>query len=235
MSHLGDRLTALVDGELGHDARDRALAHLTVCAECRAEAEAYRNLKAHLGRLGEPPPPSDLVRRLLGLAEPGGPMPRPLPPSMVRGTRGPMPGGWNRPGPGPIGRASFEGAPFGAAAGGWAQRAGGWEGEVRPGTGVRPRDNRPPTARAAGSAGSTRGRPNRLRYVLVGVASAAALALTAGFAAGGQSGTDRRAPRITPPVDTYAVEHAATVGDVPVARPHPAGPSGTVILTDTGP
>ena len=31
--HLGDRLAALVDGELGHDARERVLAHLATCSE----------------------------------------------------------------------------------------------------------------------------------------------------------------------------------------------------------
>ncbi|MGE7383347.1 zf-HC2 domain-containing protein, partial [Serratia bockelmannii] len=30
--HLGDRLAALVDGELKHDARERVLAHLATCS-----------------------------------------------------------------------------------------------------------------------------------------------------------------------------------------------------------
>ncbi|MET7613373.1 zf-HC2 domain-containing protein, partial [Streptomyces seoulensis] len=34
--HLGDRLSALVDGELGHESRDRVLAHLATCCRCRA-------------------------------------------------------------------------------------------------------------------------------------------------------------------------------------------------------
>lgn len=56
MSHLGERLTALVDGELGHDDRDRALAHLALCGECRAAAEALRRVKKRLRALADAPP-----------------------------------------------------------------------------------------------------------------------------------------------------------------------------------
>lgn len=51
--HLGDLAAALVDGELGHDARDRALAHLAGCDECRAEVAGQRRLKARIARLAE--------------------------------------------------------------------------------------------------------------------------------------------------------------------------------------
>ncbi|MFE7603373.1 zf-HC2 domain-containing protein, partial [Streptomyces sp. NPDC057494] len=37
MSTTPGRLAALVDGELGHDARERVLAHLATCARCKAE------------------------------------------------------------------------------------------------------------------------------------------------------------------------------------------------------
>jgi len=43
--HLGDRLSALVDGELGHEARERVLAHLATCAKCKSEADEQRRLK----------------------------------------------------------------------------------------------------------------------------------------------------------------------------------------------
>jgi hypothetical protein len=43
--HLGERVAALVDGELGHDARERALAHLAGCQACRHEVETQRLLK----------------------------------------------------------------------------------------------------------------------------------------------------------------------------------------------
>ncbi len=38
MSHLGDRLSALVDGELDGAELDRAYAHLAGCTRCRSEA-----------------------------------------------------------------------------------------------------------------------------------------------------------------------------------------------------
>ncbi|WP_411574407.1 anti-sigma factor family protein [Streptomyces fradiae] len=68
--HLGDRLAALVDGELGHDARERVLAHLATCARCKAEADAQRRLKNLFAESAPPPPPAGLLARLQGL--PGG-------------------------------------------------------------------------------------------------------------------------------------------------------------------
>ncbi|MEV5446012.1 zf-HC2 domain-containing protein, partial [Streptomyces sp. NPDC052644] len=68
--HLGDRLAALVDGELGHDARERVLAHLATCARCKAEADAQRRLKNYFAEAAPPPPPAGLLARLQGL--PGG-------------------------------------------------------------------------------------------------------------------------------------------------------------------
>jgi anti-sigma factor RsiW len=67
--HLGGLVAAVVDGVLGHDARDRALAHLARCDECRAEVEAQRRLKARLARLGAPEVPGDLAARLLRLPD----------------------------------------------------------------------------------------------------------------------------------------------------------------------
>ncbi|MEU7132189.1 zf-HC2 domain-containing protein [Streptomyces sp. NPDC046261] len=65
--HLGDRLAALVDGELGHDSRERVLAHLATCWKCKAEADAQRRLKSVFAE-AEPPPLSDsLLARLQGL------------------------------------------------------------------------------------------------------------------------------------------------------------------------
>ena len=48
MSHLGDRLSALVDGELDGAERDRAYAHLAGCEQCRNEAAELRALKRKL-------------------------------------------------------------------------------------------------------------------------------------------------------------------------------------------
>ncbi|HEY9375289.1 anti-sigma factor family protein [Streptomyces sp.] len=69
--HLGDRLAALVDGELGHDARERVLAHLATCPKCKAEADAQRSLKNVFAQAAPPPPSEGLLARLQGL--PGGP------------------------------------------------------------------------------------------------------------------------------------------------------------------
>lgn len=69
---LGDTLTCFVDGELDHSARDRALAHLAGCADCRAEVDAQRRLKARLAALApQPVLPPALTDRLLALAVPG--------------------------------------------------------------------------------------------------------------------------------------------------------------------
>ena len=64
MSHLEDLAAALVDDELDHEQRDRALAHLAGCAECRADVEAQRELKARLGGQPAPMPSVALVERL---------------------------------------------------------------------------------------------------------------------------------------------------------------------------
>ncbi|MFC0599682.1 zf-HC2 domain-containing protein [Streptomyces palmae] len=68
--HLGDRLAALVDGELGHDARERVLAHLATCPRCKAEADAQRQLKDAFARTAPPAPSASLLARLHNL--PGG-------------------------------------------------------------------------------------------------------------------------------------------------------------------
>ncbi len=68
--HLGDRLAALVDGELGHDMRERVLAHLATCCRCKAEADAQRRLKSVFAETAPPPPSEGLLARLQGL--PGG-------------------------------------------------------------------------------------------------------------------------------------------------------------------
>ncbi|WP_105968280.1 anti-sigma factor family protein [Streptomyces geranii] len=68
--HLGDRLSALVDGELGHETRERVLAHLATCAKCKSEADAQRRLKSVFAEMAPPPPSESFLARLQGL--PGG-------------------------------------------------------------------------------------------------------------------------------------------------------------------
>ncbi len=76
MSHLGDRLSALVDSELDGAERDRAHAHLAGCEQCRAEAAELRALKQKLRALMTgAPAEAAMTSRLVALTGPGGPMP----------------------------------------------------------------------------------------------------------------------------------------------------------------
>jgi len=65
--HLGDRLAALIDGELGHDARERVLSHLATCRSCKTEADAQRRVKNVFADTAPPPPSDGLLARLQGL------------------------------------------------------------------------------------------------------------------------------------------------------------------------
>src|SRR5215831_4703853 len=70
--HLGARLSALIDGELSDAQRERVLAHLTRCEDCRREADALRLLKRRMHTLGDAAAGDALTWRLLALAPPGG-------------------------------------------------------------------------------------------------------------------------------------------------------------------
>jgi hypothetical protein len=65
MSHLGELLSAYVDGELDGAEQDKAAAHLARCEQCRAEACALRGLKRQLGALAETPGEVDITQRML--------------------------------------------------------------------------------------------------------------------------------------------------------------------------
>jgi anti-sigma factor RsiW len=99
VSHLGRRLSALIDGELSAAERDRVHAHLASCVTCRAEAKELRELKKRMGGLRDVPAGDALSRRLVAIAEPGDPVPprrraslgRPRPRPAFR-TFGPAPG-----------------------------------------------------------------------------------------------------------------------------------------------
>ena len=100
MSHLGERLSALVDGELDGAERDRAHAHLASCEQCRSEAAELRVLKQTLrGLMAGPPAEAAMTRRLIAMTGPGGPLPprrrllRLAPPMVRRETRRPGPRG----------------------------------------------------------------------------------------------------------------------------------------------
>ena len=68
MSHLGELLSALVDGELSGAELDRANAHIAACGACRVEANALRRLKHELRSLAEVSEADDITQRLLALA-----------------------------------------------------------------------------------------------------------------------------------------------------------------------
>lgn len=81
MTHLGDRVTDLVDGQLGPEATERAHAHLARCTQCRVAVEAERLMKSRLASLPGPQPAADLVGRLLAIGTPPGDVvPRPAVP-----------------------------------------------------------------------------------------------------------------------------------------------------------
>ena len=73
MSHPGDLLSGLVDGELDHATRERVLSHLMACVTCSQEVEGLRELKTRLSWAGAetPLPADDLTARLLAMAVPG--------------------------------------------------------------------------------------------------------------------------------------------------------------------
>ncbi|MGZ4603172.1 MAG: hypothetical protein ACXV0U_06190 [Kineosporiaceae bacterium] len=89
MSHLGDRVAALVDGQLTADAVDRATTHLASCRPCRDLFELERLTKARLTSLVGPEPAPELVGRLLAMRGPAGPLPPR--PGYVPGTPRPQP------------------------------------------------------------------------------------------------------------------------------------------------
>src|SRR4029450_11316074 len=75
MTHLGERMSALVDGELDHAERDRLLGHVADCQPCRSELDLLRKIKARLARSTGPEMSPTLLSKLLAMAEPGGPPP----------------------------------------------------------------------------------------------------------------------------------------------------------------
>jgi len=75
VTHLGERVSDLVDGQLPPEAAERAFAHLASCQGCRDQVEAERLMKARLAALALPTPREDLVQKLLAMGGPAGPVP----------------------------------------------------------------------------------------------------------------------------------------------------------------
>jgi anti-sigma factor RsiW len=101
MSHLGDQLSALIDGELDGAELDRAHAHLASCERCRADAADLREQKQKQRALasGVPTEP-EMTRRLIAITGPGGPLPpRQRRMRLAPGPRPPAGPGSHWPGP----------------------------------------------------------------------------------------------------------------------------------------
>jgi hypothetical protein len=196
MTHLGRRLSALIDGELGDAERDQAHAHLVSCEACRAEAAALRTLKRRMRGLGEAPADNALTRRLIALEG----LPEVAPP------RSRVPGAAKAR----AALSAFSGAATGARPG--------WDG-FPDGMGMSPL-----AADAAGVAVSPlspgRSRPHT-RYLVVGAVAALAVGLSAASFAAGGAEQHLPGPMITPEVDSFNVQHAATFDQLP-ALPAPA-------------
>ncbi|WP_051966696.1 zf-HC2 domain-containing protein [Kitasatospora mediocidica] len=225
--HLGERLTAYLDGELGHDARERVQAHLATCAQCLAEADEGRSVKQLLTATEVVGPSALLMSRLMAVAA--------LPDGEVDG-----PGGG--PGGGPsvpavtLGGSRLTGGLFGRGAG--STFGGGALGADTPVPGVDPRagrgpdtrlwtgrrgparsvtaPSRPPVAQPISRPPAPRGR--RLVFAAAGAFSVAAVAL-GGFGSLGL---------------------AAVAGDTPIDDPHgsaavPAVPGGQQAVPLTTP
>lgn len=114
-AHLGDRVSAIVDGQLGPAATERALAHVACCARCAADLASARSARRLLSGVDDVRPEGDLTARLLAL---GGPLPT-GPASGARGPRRPM-----DPFVSPSGRRSTPPSPDGPSSGGTAGLAG---------------------------------------------------------------------------------------------------------------
>ncbi|MEV5825933.1 zf-HC2 domain-containing protein [Spirillospora sp. NPDC052242] len=242
MSCLGERLTALVDGELGHDERERAHAHLAVCARCRAEAATLRSLKGRLRGLGGAPgpgaddlPSDDFLTRLRALGETAAAPSEPADPSETS----PGTPGSSRPSgdpdrfafPGRSGEHTLPGrsgepAPTRGRPARPRRSSGRPSRPVRAAAFAAPRDTRPAGHPAALA------RPRR-RFLVMGAATLVLGLGTASYAAGG----GRPGPAVTPEFDRFAVEHAMTSGDAPVtgADPRPLGRTGSTASPGASP
>lgn len=193
--HLGETAAALADGALGADARDRALAHLAGCDDCRADVDMQRRLKGLLVRLGEPSMSPLMFNRLLDI---GGDDQRPGDPHGGSGDAVGVP--WRQPASfgQPIFRGQDPGRPLAANfASGFVAAA--------------------DSFRAAGGTATPLPWLRALRTTVVGGLAAGAVVVTAAvvLAGGGTGGGDP----IQPSIGDFSVEHAQTTRDLPGSDP----------------
>jgi hypothetical protein len=208
VAHLGDRVAALVDGQLPPDAVERAHAHLAGCRPCREAVEAERLMKARLASLRGPEPGADLMQRLLAMGGPNGPLPpraghvpgTPRPPAVALPRATTVPPRPQVETPVLVNALVQPVAPTGAA------------------VVDRPTRRRPVRqATRGGSTGPGRSRSRRRTRLAVaavfGALSVVGVGIT-GLAVGASSGSPSE-PTVVPPVDTFVVDHARTTSDLP--------------------
>lgn len=201
MTHLGDLVAALVDNELSHDGRDRALAHVAGCAQCRAEVDRQRRLKALLANQSDPQPSADLQTRLRAIAD-------------SSTTAGGLPIQPAAPQPAAsldrlVGRLPWSAEAADRRPGRFRLLLPATTAAFAPAAPTRTR----PTGRAAAGVRPA-GRRRTVRRVFAG--SASALALTMALAAVGGA-TEPGAPgKVTPPVDRFLREHHETTARLPL-------------------
>lgn len=219
MAHLGDRVAALVDGQLPPDAVERAHAHLAGCRPCREAVEAERLMKARLAALRGPGPDAEFLQRLLAMGGPNGPLPpraghvpgMPRPPAVAL----------------PWADAVASGAPVEAPVLVDAVQA---VDAVRSvdvlipvpvagaAAGDRPAGRRPVRQVVrAGSTGPGRPAPRQRTRLAVAAVFGALSVVGVGIAglAAGVSGDSPASPTVVPPIDTFVVDHVRTTGDLP--------------------
>jgi hypothetical protein len=217
MSHLGERITTLVDGQLGVDAAERALMHIAGCTECRDAVELERLTKQRLASLGVPPASCDLIQRLARMAGPSGPLPPR--PGHVPGSPRPQLTSASGLGSGFDGAGLAAGADLGGGAGfgsgvllGESARVVVAAGAVSRPPGRRG-SSRPPLVRAA-TVGRmvrvTRSSRNRMAAAMVGAVCLVGAGVAGGVANGGIADQ-----RISPPVDSFVREHSAATSNPP--------------------
>jgi len=67
--HLGDQVAAFVDGQLDYPRRERALEHLSGCAQCRAAVDQQRWVKSRVQTLPSAEPSASLLSALTQVRE----------------------------------------------------------------------------------------------------------------------------------------------------------------------
>ncbi len=206
MSHLGERVTALVDGQLPPDVAERAFAHTAGCRPCREALELERLTKARLGALPDLAPGPELIATLLVLGGPDGP----LPPRAGR-----LPERARTAGDQRVDQGRLVGAVAAATISARAAQGGGLRPSGVPRTaGLTdgPRRSLGPVDRPRTLRGTPVRRGRRAAVALLGVVGLAGVGMIGMLGEPSANG-----PTVVPPVDSFVMQHAATTRDLPFA------------------